>query len=144
MRIVYCINNLFTVGGIERVTITKANALANIEGNNIWIICCLNNKKPVFPIDKKIHIVSLGINYYDHDWEMSRFQQLVNIWEKKKEHRRKMEEELHIINPDIVVSTGGLEKKIFTFSFTEISFCIYSRIPFCEQLQNIGSNGLIF
>ena len=113
MRIVYCINNLFRVGGIERVTITKANALANIEGNNIWIICCLNNKKPVFPIDKKIHIVSLGINYYDHDWEMSRFQQLVNIWEKKKEHRRKMEEELHIINPDIVVSTGGLEKNFY-------------------------------
>ena len=120
MRIIYCIDNPYRIGGIERVTIVKANALANIEGNEIWIVCLLDNQMQVFPIDEKIHIVSLDINYHDHDWEMNRFQQIFNIWEKKKEHKRKMKEVLDMINPDIVVSTDGLEKNILS-SLSKIS-----------------------
>ena len=139
MRIVYCIDYLFGVGGIERVTITKANALANIEGNNIWIIC-LNNEMPVFPIDEKVHIVSLDINYHDHDWEMSRFQQLINIWQKKKEHRRKMKEILLLINPDIVVSTGGLEKS-FLHSFSrKFPFVCIRESHFVSNYRLLGTD----
>ena len=142
MRIVYCIDNLFRVGGIERVTITKANALANIEGNNIWIICCLNNEMPVFPIDEKVHIVSLDINYHDHDWEMSRFQQLINIWQKKKEHRRKMKDILLLINPDIVVSTGGLEKS-FLHSFSrKFPFVCIRESHFVSNYKILGATTL--
>lgn len=37
MRILFCLNSLGGFGGIERVTIVKANALAEIEGNNVAI-----------------------------------------------------------------------------------------------------------
>ena len=41
MRIVFCLNDISLVGGIERVTIVKANALAAMEGNEVWIIKAL-------------------------------------------------------------------------------------------------------
>ena len=124
MRIVYCIDNPYRIGGIERVTIVKANALANIEGNEIWIVTPHKKEKQVFPIDEKVIVVSLDINYYNHDWEMNRFQQLHNIWKKKKEHKRKLKEVLNTVNPDIVISTGGLEKSILP-SLSRICSSIY-------------------
>ena len=36
MKIVYCLNSLGEIGGISKVTVTKINALAQIEGNKIY------------------------------------------------------------------------------------------------------------
>lgn len=38
MTITYCINSIKGIGGIQRVTIVKANALAEIPGNRVYII----------------------------------------------------------------------------------------------------------
>ena len=37
MKILYCTNTLWAGGGIEHITIAKANALAAIDGNVVWI-----------------------------------------------------------------------------------------------------------
>ena len=40
MRIVYCLNTISVIGGVEAVSVTKANALAAIPGNKVWMIIC--------------------------------------------------------------------------------------------------------
>ena len=140
MRIVYCIDNPYRIGGIECVTIVKANALANIEGNEIWIVTPHKKEKQVFPIGEKVSVVSLDINYYNHDWEMNRFQQLHNIWKKKKEHKRKLKEVLNTVNPDIVISTGGLEKSFLPSLSRIFPFVFIREYHFVSNYRLLGTD----
>ena len=109
MKIVYCTDSICYAGGIQRITIAKANALAQIEGNEIWIIVTDNKQRPVLPIDNKVHIIDLDINYFEDDWK-SKFHILKGILIKRKQHQKKLENVLNQINPDIVISTGTSEK----------------------------------
>ena len=45
MKIVYCLNSIKGIGGIQRVTVVKANALAEIEGNIVFVIVTDNNNE---------------------------------------------------------------------------------------------------
>ena len=47
MKIAYCTDSICYAGGIQRVTIAKANKLA--LKNEVWIIVTDNKDKPVFP-----------------------------------------------------------------------------------------------
>jgi len=47
MKIVYCINQLEHIGGTERITIAKANALSEIDGNEVSIVVAYNRKEKV-------------------------------------------------------------------------------------------------
>ena len=38
MKIVYCVNSIRYLGGIQRVTVVKANALAEIPGNEVYVV----------------------------------------------------------------------------------------------------------
>lgn len=109
MRIVYCTDSICYAGGIQRITISKANALSQIDENEVWIIVTDNKQKPVLPIDKKVHIIDLGINYFEDDWK-SRWHVIKGILVKRIQHKRKLEIVLNQINPDIVISTGTSEK----------------------------------
>ena len=54
-RIVYCTNSICHPGGIQTVTITKANALAEIAGNEVWIVVTDNQRAtPMLPISNNI------------------------------------------------------------------------------------------
>lgn len=46
MKIAYCTDSICYAGGIQRVTIAKANKLA--LKNEVWIIVTDNKDKPVF------------------------------------------------------------------------------------------------
>ena len=48
MKIVYCLNSVRGLVGIQKVTLVKANALAEIAGNEVYVIVTDNwamNKK---------------------------------------------------------------------------------------------------
>ena len=110
MKIVYCTDTVCYPGGIQRVTIAKANALADIEGNKVWIAVTDNQyPEPVSPISEKVSLVDLGVRYYADDWK-SRWNVLKGIFVKRNVHRRRLRDLLNRINPDIVVSTGTSEK----------------------------------
>jgi len=110
MRIVYCTDSVCYAGGIQRITVAKANALADIEGNEVWIVVTDNKRpKPVLPISGKVHLVDLDVNYYEDDWK-SRLHVLKGIFVKRREHKRKLQQFLNTISPDIVISTGTSEK----------------------------------
>jgi len=63
MKIVYCVNNLSKIGGLQWVTVSKASALANIPGNLVWLVVT-EPKINAFDIDEKVKVVNLNINYY--------------------------------------------------------------------------------
>lgn len=110
MKIVYCTDSVCHAGGIQRITVAKANALADIEGNEVWIVVTDNKRpKPVLPISEKVHLVDLDVNYFENDWK-SRLHVLKGIFIKRREHKRKLQQFLNTISPDIVISTGTSEK----------------------------------
>lgn len=144
MRIVYCIEDLDRVGGIERVTITKANALAGIEGNEVWLAVNTDKQTPVFPVDERIRIVNLDVNYYENDWKMNKFQQLRNIYIKRNEHRLKLRNLLNTIKPDIVISTDNTEKTLLP-SLSCHSLPIFIReIHYTSNHRHLGGDTSIY
>ena len=109
MRVVYCLDSINRIGGIQRVTVTKANALAGIPGNEVWILIADNSGKRVYEVSPKVHVIDLDINYYSDDWK-SRWYVLKGFIVKRRLHRSRLKQELARIKPDVVVSVGQSEK----------------------------------
>ena len=112
MKIVYCLNSIRYLGGIQRVTVVKANALAEIEDNEVYIIVT-DNKNGVItePLSPKVHLIDLDINYYEDDYK-SRWNVLKGIFIKRREHKKRLASVLNEIQPDIVISVGQSEKNM--------------------------------
>ena len=111
MKIVYCINQLEHIGGTERITIAKANALSEIDGNEVSIVVAYNRKEnDSISINPKVQIVNLDVHYYDDNGH-NKIESLLFYYRKRKEHRDKLEKTLNIILPDIVISVGASEKQ---------------------------------
>ena len=54
MKIVYCLNRLNVIGGIERVTTIKANAFSRLPGNEVYIVLSDNHGDDVsFELSEK-------------------------------------------------------------------------------------------
>lgn len=141
MKIVYCTDTVCYPGGIQRITIAKANALADIEGNEVWIVVTDNKRStPVLPISEKVHLVDLDVNYYEDDWK-SKLHVLKGIFVKRREHKRKLKKLLNSIQPDIVISTGTSEKN-FLPSLKISSFPAFIReIHFTSNYRYLAANG---
>ena len=112
MKIVYCLNSIRYLGGIQRVTITKANALAELPGNEVHIVVTDNNEDNflVQPLSDKVHLTDLGINYYDGDSNRSRIGNILVYASKRRKHRVLLYDFLKRIRPDVVISVGQSEK----------------------------------
>ena len=112
MKIVYCLNSIRYLGGIQRVTVVKANALAEIEDNEVYIIVT-DDKNGVItePLSTKVHLIDLDINYYKDDYK-SRWNVLKGIFIKRREHKKRLASVLNEIQPDIVISVGQSEKNM--------------------------------
>lgn len=112
MRIVYCLNSIRYLGGIQRVTVVKANSLTDLEGNEVYIVVT-DNKNGVItePLSSKVHLIDLDINYYEDDYK-SRWNVLKGIFIKRREHKKRLASVLNEIQPDIVISVGQSEKNM--------------------------------
>jgi len=108
MKIVYCTDSICYLGGIQNITITKANGLAQI-GHQVWIIVTDNKYSPLHPVDPKVQVINLDINYFEDDWK-SKFYVIKSILIKRKKHKKAIAKVLNDINPDVVISTGTSEK----------------------------------
>lgn len=110
MTLLYCTNTLWAGGGIEHITITKANALAAIEGNVVWIAVADNRFPPVMHLDNRVRVFDLNLNYYIDDHKRSRLSNLFITLRQIQLHKKKLKELFRTINPDIVISTDGFGK----------------------------------
>ncbi len=99
MTIVYCIDSIHGVGGIQHITLVKANALAEISQNTVWIVYADDSGKLCFPLSVKVHTIDLGINYYEDDWK-SRWHVLRGNLIKRRIHKSALKKKLTEIMPD--------------------------------------------
>lgn len=129
MKIVYCTDSICYLGGIQRITIAKASAMADIPGNEVWIVVTDNRKEMVLPINPKVHIINLNINYFEDDWK-GKLYVLKGIFYKRRLHKQKLTEALEKIQPDIVVATGTSEKNFLP------SVRVSSRPVFVREIHN--------
>lgn len=111
MKIVYCINSIRYLGGIQRATITKANALASIQGNEVYVVVT-DNKDGILlqPLSENVHLIDLDINYYDGSRRRSKISNMIVALQKRRKHRTLLNEFLTGLNPDVVISVGTSEK----------------------------------
>ena len=109
VKIVYCLNSIGKLGGTEKITITKANALARIPGNQVWIIVASGEEPPLLPLEN-VSVVYLDLHYYEEDWRGYWFA-MMDCFKKVKIHKKLAEKVLNEIGPDILISIGSNEKR---------------------------------
>lgn len=64
MRIIINTDQIYLHGGIEKVLSTKANYWANLTNVEVFFVTTEQlNEAPCYPLDKKINLIDLGINY---------------------------------------------------------------------------------
>lgn len=135
MKIAYCIDTITALGGIERVTIAKANALANVKNNTVYLVVTSNQGIPVLPVNPKIKIIDLKVNYFE-DFGKSPFQIYWILYQKRKEHKKKLTLFIKEKQPDILISTNNSEKHFIkslsishhTIIIRELHFCTHYRL----------------
>lgn len=150
MKIAYCIDTITALGGIERVTIAKANALADVENNTVYLVVTSNHGIPVLPVNPKIKIIDLKVNYFE-DYGKSPYQIYWTLYQKRKEHKKKLTLFIKEKQPDILISTNNSEKHFIkslsisnhTIIIRELHFCTHYRLieaqtPFQKLLARIG------
>ena len=113
MKIAYCLDSISRIGGIEKITVLKANALAEIEGNEVFIIVADHFSGCGYAdlLSIKVKMVNLDVCYYDTNWK-TRLSGNIGLIKKKRHHKHLLRKVLFDIQPDIVISTGLLEKFI--------------------------------
>lgn len=141
MKIVYCTDTICYRGGIQSITISKANALAEIEGNEVWILVTDVAGDTVRPLSPKVHVIDLQVRYYEYDWK-SKWHVLKSIVLKRKQHRKKLDKILNEILPNIVVSTGTSEKYILPTLKVTSKPKFIREIHFFTNYRRAAANGL--
>lgn len=112
MRILFCTNSLGAVGGIERVTIVKANALSEIEGNDVAI--CFTDKgtypeRTMFPVSTRVKVYDLGTPYWDFVSVTKLAMGFIPMMFRTRNAIIKLISEF---KPDVVITTGSYEKYV--------------------------------
>ncbi len=111
LKIVYIIpGGLFNPGGMERVTITKANYLAEKMGYDVSIVTTEQLGQPVyFPISEKVHLYHLDIGIHVNFGRETYLEKCISRYCKTKQYRKRLTKLLNEIRPDITISLLGLE-----------------------------------
>ena len=66
MNIVYCIDIVYELSGVDIITIAKANALAKIPGNRIWIVASGNTMSMEHQL-RNVSVIEVDVQYYSSD-----------------------------------------------------------------------------
>lgn len=112
MKILFCTNSLGAVGGLERVTIVKANAFAEIPGNEV--VVCYTDKgtypeDTIHPVSDKVHTIDLGVSFWDlHPLNLKNL--IITAPKKFFKLRRRLKQVISESKPDVVITTGSYEK----------------------------------
>ena len=135
MKILYCLHGTFRAGGMERIVIAKANALA-ARGHEVIILTSEQNGRPdFFPLAAGVRRADADVKYYEAAslGPMSKF--FVRR-SKLRAHREFARQVIAAEKPDIVISTFGNEVGFIPEvaggipTVLEIHFSRYYRLQF--------------
>jgi glycosyltransferase involved in cell wall biosynthesis len=111
MKLVYLLpGGLFNSGGMERAITIKANYLADITNNEVAIVTTEQMGRPVFyPLSDKIQLYHLNIGIHENFGHESYIAKCISRYRKIREYRRNLNALLRQIQPDMTISTLGLD-----------------------------------
>lgn len=119
MRILFCTNSIGTRGGIERVTIVKANALAEMRNSNGDFINSVGIAySDRFRFPETVHPLSSLVMTFDtesdiwHDWNYKRMERYTEPRRKMRKYHQELQRIVNEFRPDIIVGVGQSEKFI--------------------------------
>lgn len=119
MNILFCTNSIGTRGGIERVTIVKANALAEIRdynGNLINNVGIAYSDRFRFP--ETVHPLSSLVKTFDteadiwHDWNYKGIEKYTEPRRKMRRYHQELQLIVNEFHPDVIIGVGQSEKYI--------------------------------
>ena len=109
MKIVYCLLEMNTPGGIGRVASLKANYLADL-GWDVYIITTDQDGQPsYYYLNSKIRLIDLGLNIQENLANCSYWKWYFRRKKIFQQHFLKLSSLLDEIKPDFVVSTFSSE-----------------------------------
>ena len=134
MKIVYSTESVTRKGGIQTVTIVKANTLAEIAGNEVYIIVPHINGETPRPISPKVHLINLGIDNY---WVS-----LIKQPARNRHYKALLQRELERIGPDVVISTGLQDRNFLPHIKVSSSPVFIREIHLMSQYRSLTAEGL--
>lgn len=142
-------NCLAGKGGIERVTIVKANALANIPGNEVAI--CFTDKGnfpyTIHPLDSKIKVYFLDTPYWNL-YSVGRWRMAFEFIKKVFATKKAIEQVIESFKPNILINTGSYEKfacaliSTKKYSFSNHKLKKIRKFHFASNYREIIADGL--
>ncbi len=144
MKIVYCVGDITSHGGIERVLSIKANYFVE-QGHDVSIVVIkLGEDKPFFNFDSRIKIYDLKLDFNEHG-----IKKKINFNRNKKLYIQRLDALFHEIKPDIVISLFG-KYPCYIYKTTdgskkiiELHFAKYKRTPYLAKLDKCFVGRLI-
>ena len=140
MKIVYCTDTVCYPGGIQMVTMAKANALAKVPGNEVWIVVTDHTKPPLISLED-VHLVNLNVNYYEDDWK-GYWYIIKGNFQKRRLHKQRLQKFLNEIEPDIVVSTGTSEKYFLPSLKVKSHPSFIREMHFVKNYRRLSANSI--
>lgn len=141
MKIAYLIDSVTALGGIERITLSKASALADIPTNEVYIIVAFHRGEPVSYMNPRIKLINLDVNYYA-DYGKSRIQAFLFLLKKRQEHIRKLRVFLNEKQPDVLISTNQSEKHFIKSLRLDYRPVFIRELHFCSDYRQIEAISL--
>lgn len=104
MKIIYCLPSTCSLGGVERIILSKANWLSEM-GHDVCIITTdQQGKQPYFKISNMVKCYDLGINY-NRNRRRSFIKKLFYFFYNSYQHKKRLKKLLMELRADIVIST---------------------------------------
>lgn len=114
MKIVYCIQQIYGSGGMERVLTNKANYLS--RNHDVTIITTdQKSRDPFFKLSTDVTLVDLAINYEDNQIRKSILLKAICYFLNRIQHRRRLKKVLMQIKADVAVSMFNQELTILPY-----------------------------
>lgn len=106
MKIVYLLNNLYDLGGIERITIAKANYLSEVDGNKVYVVVLNESMLCRHNLNSRVQVRNLNVD--NNNMPNNRLRRYLNQITFNVKVWKALKRVLNEILPDIVVTTGEI------------------------------------
>lgn len=111
MKIAYIYPAFINIGGADKIIISKANYMADCWGYEVFLITdSQNGLQPFFPLSEKVHLIDLGINFFQQ-YQYGPLKRLMVYLRLMRQYEKALTATLAELRPDIIVSTFSRDAK---------------------------------